>query len=155
MVRQAGDCLPLLAGTDAKRHKDLVFVFYCSDVCPDQGGVMLTYEHVSEEECCKLEGEPFFDGAWGGYRGCSPAGQAAERSELLNTPDGKWLRIVRSSCPGRKPLIDEEWQCEPAPASRQATLGVRRGPLPPNARYSPNVRRHPNTDCPKPVYPAP
>ncbi|HEX2876098.1 MAG TPA: hypothetical protein VHP33_32830 [Polyangiaceae bacterium] len=153
VLHEAGGCLPLRVGTDAKRRKELVFAFYCSDICPDQGGVALTYEKVSADECCRLEGEPFFDPAWGGYRGCSPAEQAADGGWLLNTPDGKWQRIVQSRCPGRAPVIYEEWQCEPPPNGRPPG-GVGKGPLPPQAHYSPNVRRYPDTDCPKAFDPA-
>lgn len=153
LLHEAGECLPLRVGTDAKRGKELAFVYYCSDVCPDQGGVSLTYNQVSVDECCKLDGEPFYDPAWGGYRGCSPAEEAADGGELLSTPDGKWQRIVRSRCPERAPVIYEEWQCEPPLATRPAR-GVGRGPLPPGARYSPSLQRYPDTDCPKPFDPA-
>lgn len=148
VLHEAGECLPLRAGTDAKRGKELVFVYYCSDMCPDQGGVSLTYNQVSAEECCKLDGEPFYDPAWGGYRGCSPAEEAAAGGELSSTPDGKWQRIVASRCPGRTPVIYEEWQCEP-PLATRPRVGVNRGPLLPGARYAPNVQRYPGTDCPK------
>jgi hypothetical protein len=151
VVRQAADCLPLQAGTDIQRRKELVFVYSCSDVCPDQGGVWLAYANVSAEECCKLEGQPF--PAWGGYGGCSPPEAVSEGGELISTPDGKYYRVVWSGCPVRRPIIFEEWSCEPPIAGRRA-LGLKKGPLPPRARYAPNAKRYPDTDCPKGFDPA-
>jgi hypothetical protein len=152
VLRQAGDCLPLRAGVDAMRGKELRFSYFCSDVCPDYGGVSLRYFDVSASECCKLDGEPERDAAWGGYKGCSPAEVALEGGFLFKNPDGEWRRIISSSCPGRAPIIVDEWPCAPPPEVR-ARFGVT-GPAPLNARYAPNARRYPDTDCPKPFNPA-
>jgi hypothetical protein len=153
VLAQAGDCLPLRAGVDTHLRKTLLFAYYCSDVCPDQGGVELTYENVSADECCKLGAEPFFDPAWGGYRGCEPAELGSKRGALLHATDGKWRHIVGSRCPGRGRTIYEEWDCEPPPSSRPS-LGIMRGPLWPDARPAPNMVRHPNPECPTSFNPA-
>jgi hypothetical protein len=145
--------LPLDAGTDLQRRRELVFAYHCSDICPQQGGVSLTYADVSADECCKLEGEPLHDPAWGGYRGCSPAAAVSNGGVLLGTPDGKYHHVFSSRCPGREPVIFSEWQCEPPIAVRRG-LGVTKGPLPPGARYAPNAKRYPDTDCPKSFDPA-
>lgn len=147
LLAQAGDCLPLRVGVDAHLRKTLLFRYYCSDICPDYGDVIMTYEDVSADECCKLGAAPFFDPAWGGYRGCQPAEIAARGGVLQHATDGKWRHIVGSGCPGRGPTIYEEWDCEPPPSSRPP-LGVTGGPLSPNARPAPNIVRHPSPECP-------
>lgn len=147
LLAQAGDCLPLRAGVDTRLRKPLLFRYYCSDICPDYGDVILTYEGVSADECCKLEAEPFFDPAWGGYRGCQPTEIAARGGVLQHATDGKWRHIVGSGCPGRGQTIYEEWDCEPPPSSRPH-LGISGGPLSPNAHPAPNLVRHPSPECP-------
>ncbi len=147
VLRQAADCLPLHVGTDAKRHKELKFAFYCSDICPDQGGVSLVFEDVSESECCSIGGEPSIDPAWRSYSGCYPMESALLGGILFGMPDGPWYRVVSSHCPERAPLIVEQWPCKPPPS--EARYGVTGGQLPPKAHNAPNVVRHLDTQCPK------
>jgi hypothetical protein len=125
-----------------------MFAYHCSDICPDYGGVSFTYTNVSEDECCKLEGLPLRDPAWGGYRGCSPPEAMSRFGVLLRTPDDEYHHLVSSGCPGRDPIILEEWACEP-PIAERPGLGLTRGPLPPRVRYAPDIKRHPDTSCPK------
>lgn len=56
------------------RHRGyaLELSYVCSDVCPDAGGLSLSYTGVAESQCCGIGGEPSYDPAWGGYLGCSP-----------------------------------------------------------------------------------
>lgn len=152
-IAQAGDCLPLDAGTDRRRRKKLVFAFYCSDVCPGRGGVYFTYADVSADECCKLGGEPVRDPFFGNYRGCDPAEETSSRGVIRETPDGKYRHVVSSTCPGRDPLIFEEWSCEP-PLTARHGLGLSNGTLPARARYAPNAKRHPESDCQQSFDPA-
>jgi hypothetical protein len=133
---------------DTQRGKELRFSYFCSDICPDYGGVSLTYFDVSAAECCWLDGEPKLDSAWGGYLGCSPAEAELEGGLLCEAPDGKWSRVLYSRCPGHAPTILDEWPCAPPP-DVVARFGSP-GRLPLNARYAPNARHHPDTDCPKP-----
>jgi hypothetical protein len=150
VLRQAADCLPLRVGTDAKRHKELKFAFYCSDICPDQGGVTLVLDDVSESECCKLEGEPSIDAFGRTYRGCRPWEPTLDGGSLFGMPDGPWYRVISSACPERAPLIVEEWPCKP-PLAVLRRVGITGGYLPLKAHYAPNAPRHPDTDCPKKV----
>jgi hypothetical protein len=144
-LAQAGDCLPLRAGTDASNGKVLLFSFVCSDVCPDQGSVSFQYDNVEEAECCKLGGEPRH--IWpDSYIGCSPLESAARMGAYRVTPDGKWRHIQSSRCPKRKPIILAEWPCEPPVATRLA-LGVTTGPLPPGLEYAPHAQIFPESSC--------
>jgi hypothetical protein len=146
VVRQAADCLPLHAGRDAERGEELVFAYAGSNMWPAQRAVALIYEHVSEEECCRLEGWPLHYPGWGGYRDCAPSEATPNGGALINTPDGKFAHIVGSACRSSGPIIVEEWPCEPPLEARQG-LAVMKAPLPPLARNAPNIKRHPSTDC--------
>jgi hypothetical protein len=65
-------CLPVTLGVDARNDLDVVVSYYCSDVCPDAGGIHVAYASVAEDECCAAGGVPNYDFAWGGYVGCFP-----------------------------------------------------------------------------------
>lgn len=68
-------CLPAVVGQDAANGMDLQVYYFCSDVCPDYGGVSVGYAGVeNKEDCCALGGEPVIDPAWGGFAGCAPTG---------------------------------------------------------------------------------
>ncbi len=145
LLAQAGDCLPLRAGTDLRSGKELRFSFVCSDICPDQGGALFAYVDVEEPACCKLGGEPIH--IWpDSYVGCHPPESAETSGSNLITPDGKWRQISYSSCPGRKPVIYAEWPCEPTAATKPM-LGIMRGPLPAGAHYAPNAKIYTESDC--------
>ena len=142
---QAGDCLPLRAGTDVRNGKELLFDFICSDICPDQGGVSLLYEDVDEAECCKLGAQP--GRIWPGvYAGCGPAESAAATGGYLVTPDGKWHQVQSSFCPNSPLIIVAEWPCEPPVATRRALPDSPR-PFPLDAVYAPDVRIFTEASC--------
>ena len=66
-------CLPIELGRDRASGLPVVARYFCSDICPDQGGVFLTLKgKLGKAACCKLGGAPFIDPAFGGYRGCMP-----------------------------------------------------------------------------------
>lgn len=47
--------------------------YFCSDVCPDAGGILIVFQDVDAEECLEMGQDPWYDPAWGGYLGCRPA----------------------------------------------------------------------------------
>lgn len=142
---QAGDCLPLRAGTDVRNGKELLFDFICSDICPDQGGVSLLYKNVDEAECCKLGAQP--GRIWPGvYAGCGPAERAAATGGYLVTPDGKWHQVQSSFCPNSPLIIVAEWPCEPPVGTRRELRNSPR-PLPLAAVYAPNAQIFTEASC--------
>lgn len=81
-------CLPLELGKDAASGRAVVAHYFCSDLCPAYGGVLLKLGGgINQEACCKLGGAPFIDAAWGGYRSCMPApGNEAVRERVCRKP---------------------------------------------------------------------
>jgi hypothetical protein len=71
VLRRQSSCLPLLMGEDAQGRGKVSMKYYCSDLCPDQGGVVAEFEDLRNvEACCAAGGQPILDGAWGGFRAC-------------------------------------------------------------------------------------
>lgn len=46
--------------------------YYCSDVCPDYGRLVIIYKDIAKEKCQEVGGRVITDAAWGGYVGCFP-----------------------------------------------------------------------------------
>ena len=46
--------------------------YYCSDVCPDYGRLVIVYKNISKDNCPEVGGRVITDAAWGGYIGCFP-----------------------------------------------------------------------------------
>ena len=69
--RQAS-CLPLVMGEDAQGRGKVSLRYYCSDRCPDQGGVVAEFAGPRNlEACCAAGGQPLLNFAWGrGFRAC-------------------------------------------------------------------------------------
>lgn len=64
---------PKVLGTYSKNGLTLIETYFCSDVCPDSGGVSIVFENIrSKEKCAEIGGKDFIDPAWGGYIGCAP-----------------------------------------------------------------------------------
>jgi len=60
-------------GVDPATGHTLIEKYYCSDLCPENGGTYIVFEGVnSREECTNIGGTLFIDPAWGGYIGCGP-----------------------------------------------------------------------------------
>lgn len=69
---QAGD-LPKTMGSDARNDREVEVFYFCSDVCPDAGGVGIRYRGVEDATtCCEIGGVSYSDFAWGGFVGCAP-----------------------------------------------------------------------------------
>jgi len=64
---------PIVLGTYSENGLTLIEEYFCSDVCPDAGGVTIVFQDItSKEECAKAGGKDLIDPAWGGYIGCAP-----------------------------------------------------------------------------------
>lgn len=109
-----GARLPFSLGTDARTGRKLVLRYFCSDLCPDNGQVLLRYEELPDSnvrdsniltmpgsaelhtrriaDCCQLGGLPTRDYAWGGYVGCAP-------------PEQHWSFTHRCSKEPRRPRL--------------------------------------------------
>ena len=87
-LKAQASCLPIELGKDAASGKPVVAHYFCSDICPARGGVLLKLGgRINKEACCKLGGAPFVDAAWGGYEGCMPApGNEAVRERACRKP---------------------------------------------------------------------
>lgn len=72
LAKEAACFLPMELGIDSRNGQTVELKYFCSDVCPDYGGVVTDYKGVKKEECCKVGGNPTHDPAWGGYIGCQP-----------------------------------------------------------------------------------
>jgi hypothetical protein len=64
---------PKILGVHLKNNLTLVERYYCSDVCPQYGGVILIYENLSQNNCTEIGGSILIDPAWKGYKGCEPS----------------------------------------------------------------------------------
>jgi len=103
-----GECLPLQLGTDVRNRKTVELSYFCSDVCPDYGRVLILYAGVDEVDCCKIGGHPFYDPAWRPYVGCQPPEVPLPR---FNWPasDGRMNQAVGSPCdPSKITFVDDE-----------------------------------------------
>jgi parallel beta-helix repeat protein len=64
---------PIVLGRYSENWLVLIEKYFCSDVCPEYGRVLLIYEDItSEEECAEIGGVAVIDPAWGSYIGCAP-----------------------------------------------------------------------------------
>ncbi|NCO97011.1 MAG: hypothetical protein COZ04_02045 [Candidatus Aenigmarchaeota archaeon CG_4_10_14_3_um_filter_37_21] len=64
---------PKTLGLYSKNGLKLIEGYFCSDVCPDYGGVWIAFENInSKEKCAEIGGKDLVDHAWGGYIGCAP-----------------------------------------------------------------------------------
>ncbi len=64
-----------LGGFSVGFHNNRLVIrqYFCSDVCPENGGWHDEYFGVDTKEYCdQIGGRSFFDAAWGGFVGCSP-----------------------------------------------------------------------------------
>jgi hypothetical protein len=67
------DDYPIVLGIYSGNGEVLTERYFCSDVCPDAGRVILVYKDIiSEEECSEIGGVAVIDYAWGTYIGCAP-----------------------------------------------------------------------------------
>ncbi len=75
--------IALYAGISYAMHSDItigwknsqrvVYRYYCSDVCPQNGRWFTTYYPIpSRDECVSLGGEVIIDPAFRAYIGCTP-----------------------------------------------------------------------------------
>lgn len=73
-LKQQATCLPVKMGNDVASGKAVVARYFCADVCPARGGVVLALDgRIDKATCCKMGAVPLIDGAFGTYRGCMPA----------------------------------------------------------------------------------
>lgn len=64
---------PVILGEYSENGLILIEKYFCSDICPDNGGVVVVFQDInSKEECAKVGGKDLIDYAWGGYIGCAP-----------------------------------------------------------------------------------
>jgi hypothetical protein len=64
---------PITLGRYSKNGIVLVERYFCSDVCPDAGGVSIYFENItSEEQCSAIGGRPIINPAWRSFSGCAP-----------------------------------------------------------------------------------
>jgi hypothetical protein len=63
---------PRFLGIYQKNGMPLTEVYFCSDVCPDYGRVIIIFENVTQNECNIVGGKEYIDPAWHGYVGCIP-----------------------------------------------------------------------------------
>ena len=64
---------PTVLGRYSENWLVLIEKYFCSDVCPQYGRVVLIYEDItSEEDCAEIGGVAIIDPAWGSYIGCAP-----------------------------------------------------------------------------------
>ena len=79
---------PKTLGKYSKNGLILIEKYFCSDVCPQYGGIHLVYKDIkSKEECAKISGDDIIDPAWGGYIGCSPIKTSS--SKEIDTGKGR------------------------------------------------------------------
>ena len=71
-LEREASCLPFELGIEERTGFPLEVVYFCSDVCPHYGFVLIRYIDVGADECDDLSGEAMYDPAWGGYIGCIP-----------------------------------------------------------------------------------
>ena len=93
-------CLPISMGEDKRNALTLEYSYFCSDLCPAYGKVLLRYEGVPRNDCCSEGGYPRIDSAWGGYRGCAP-------------PETPLIKTLRRRNPGAKLEPATSNPCEP------------------------------------------
>lgn len=72
------DVYPRRLGT--YKGREVIEIYFCSDVCPNYGYVSIVYKDVTtRESCARIGGRDIVDPAWGGYIGCSPLLQPTKR----------------------------------------------------------------------------
>lgn len=64
---------PIVLGIYSENGLVLIEKYFCSDLCPENGGVSIVFQGInSKKECAKIDGQDLIDPAWGGYIGCAP-----------------------------------------------------------------------------------
>ena len=64
---------PIVLGSYSENGLILIERYFCSDICPNYGGISIVFQNItSKEECAKVGGKDLIDPAWGGYIGCAP-----------------------------------------------------------------------------------
>ena len=64
---------PMVLGSYSENGLILIKQYFCSDICPDNGGVDIVFQNIrTKEDCAKVGGRDLIDLAWGGYIGCAP-----------------------------------------------------------------------------------
>lgn len=72
-LESQAQCLPFEVGEDPSTGAMVEVFYFCSDVCPDAGGVGIRYAGIQDKgACCAIGGDPLVDPAWGGFVGCAP-----------------------------------------------------------------------------------
>jgi len=64
---------PRFLGIYSVNGMPLTEIYFCSDVCPDYGSVIIIFENVTKNECLMVGGREYIDPAWGGFVGCVPS----------------------------------------------------------------------------------
>ena len=71
VLQRQSACLPLVMGEDAQGRGRVVMKYYCTDICPDRGGVVAELDGPrSLEACCAAGGQPLFLGGGSRFRAC-------------------------------------------------------------------------------------
>lgn len=60
-----------IVGTDSRNGRMLKVAYYCEDVCPKNGNIVLVYDSVSRDDCATLRGIPL-KSMFGDFIGCKP-----------------------------------------------------------------------------------
>ena len=114
-----GACLPLALGQDERNGKTVALSYFCTDICPTYGGVLIHYAGVAEGDCCALGGYPWHDGAWGVYRGCDPPEGPLPKFNYPRRPGGPMDLATRSPCDPNRITFEDGTVIEPhAPPKR-------------------------------------
>jgi hypothetical protein len=104
-----GACLPLTIGMDSRNSQIIELIYRCSDVCPNQGRIVIRYVDVAKGVCCELGGYPIRNRAWGDrYGGCSPPEMPLSRFNYPR-PDGTMGLATESPCnPSKITFVDDD-----------------------------------------------
>lgn len=64
---------PKVIGSYYANGLTLTEIYFCSDICPDYGGVSIVFDNIkTKEKCSEIGGKDLIDPAWGSYIGCAP-----------------------------------------------------------------------------------
>lgn len=111
-------------------------VFYCGDLCPQNGKIVIRYVGIAEADCSAI-GDPLYLVAWGRqYEGCTPVfareGRTSEKNGSLileygPRPSARELTLVfddKSQCSLKKQRVP----CEGITGNKNVTVqGVKSG----------------------------
>jgi hypothetical protein len=100
-------CLPLTLGTDVRNGMELEVAYFCADLCPEYGRILLQYRDVAGRDCCRRGGYPVSFGAPIRSSWCAPPEFLARKQYRRRRPGAPNEPVARSPCDSSQVVFED------------------------------------------------